>query len=239
MRECELLKGCSPEQLVADSRFAEETIQFVARLTGVSAVAFYLVNEGTGRCDFQRHQVSDNFHRQYETGMNKYDPFELHRIEQSDIRTALLTDRVDHCPEDQHYVRFLRAHGFTDAVETMFRNDGRIIGGLSVLLREHDSNEKVVLAVEAMQPYVEYNLRRTQDRGSSTRRKEAAQRFLFSSREIDVVDLLMLGTTNSQIAESLNISLATVKTHVMKIFHKAGVSNRSTLVSKLSEYGFY
>jgi DNA-binding CsgD family transcriptional regulator len=239
MRECELLKGGSDEQLVADSRFAEETIQFIARMTGVNAVAFYLVDEGTGRYDFQRLHVSDTFHRQYETGMSRYDPFEFRRIAQSDIRTALLTDSVKQCPEDQHYVRFLRAYGYTDVIETLFRNDGRLIGGISLLLRDEDKQQAVVSAVQAMQPYIEYNLRRTRGRANSARRAEAAQHFMLSAREIDVVELLMLGTTNNDIAESLNISLATVKTHVMKIFHKVGVSNRSTLVYRLSEYDFH
>ena len=238
MRECETFNSCSHEQFAAESRFAEETILFVSRMTGVDALALYLANDETGRYNFQRRRVSDFFHRQYETGMSKYDPFEYRRVAQSDIRVALLSETVDCRPEDQHYLRFIRAHGFSDLIETLFRSDGRVIGGLTLLLEEAHDHERVISALEAMQPYVEFNLRSTYGR-RSLRRKDAAQRFLLSSRESDVVDLLIQGTTNNEIAESLHISLATVKTHVMKIFHKVGVSNRSTLVRKLSDYGFY
>ncbi|SAK87427.1 LuxR family transcriptional regulator [Caballeronia hypogeia] len=239
MQKREFQNSCSHEQLVADSRFAEETIEFVGKLTGVGPIAFYLVNDKTGRCDFQRHRVSDTFHRQYETVMEQYDPLGPQRVVCRDIRFGLLSGIANHCPEDQHYVRFLRAHGYSDVVETVFRDEDRLIGGLSLLLREQDSQERVLSMMEGVQPYVEFNLRRTVGRDRSMSRAEAAQRFLLSSREIDVVSLLMLGTTNNEIAESLNISIATVKTHVLKIFNKVGVPNRSTLISRMSDYGFH
>ncbi|MBU9469037.1 LuxR C-terminal-related transcriptional regulator [Burkholderia multivorans] len=239
MHECELTNARRRERFAADSRFAEETIHFVARATGVSTVAFYFVDDDTGYCDFQRHDVPETFHRQYETGMCKYDPFELHRVALSDLRSATLTQRVGPCPEDQHYVRFLRAHGYTDAVEMVFRDEGRVVGGMSLLLHERDADATILSTVDAMQPYIEFNLCRMRGRGTPGCKREAAKHFLLSSREIDVVELLMQGNTNNDIASSLNISVATVKTHVMKIFHKVGVPNRSTLVSKLSEYGFH
>ncbi len=239
MHECELTNAGRRNQFSADSRFAEETIHFVARTTGVRAVAFYFVDDDTGYCDFQRHEVPETFHRQYETGMCKYDPFEIHRVALSDLRSARLTQRAGHGPEDQHYVRFLRAHGYADVVEMLFRSERRVVGGMSLLLHECDDDAAILSAVDAMQPYIEFNLCRARTRGTPALKREAAQRFLLSSREIDVVDLMMRGTTNNDIASSLHISVATVKTHVLKIFHKVGVSNRSTLVSKLSEYGFH
>lgn len=48
-----------------------------------------------------------------------------------------------------------------------------------------------------------------------------------SDREMDVLRLLATGMTNPQIAETLNISLATVKTHVQHILRKLHVSDRT------------
>lgn len=48
-----------------------------------------------------------------------------------------------------------------------------------------------------------------------------------SDREMDVLRLLATGMSNPQIADTLNISLATVKTHVQHILRKLHVSDRT------------
>jgi NarL family two-component system response regulator LiaR len=52
-----------------------------------------------------------------------------------------------------------------------------------------------------------------------------------SPREQDVLDLLVNGLSNPQIAERLVISVATVKFHVRSIFSKLGVSKRAEAVA--------
>ncbi len=53
---------------------------------------------------------------------------------------------------------------------------------------------------------------------------------LLSARELEVLGELSLGITNREIAEKLYISQATVKTHVLSIFGKLGVSSRMMAV---------
>lgn len=48
-----------------------------------------------------------------------------------------------------------------------------------------------------------------------------------SEREIEVLKLLVVGMNNSTIAETLNVSVATVKTHVRHILEKLHVSDRT------------
>lgn len=55
---------------------------------------------------------------------------------------------------------------------------------------------------------------------------EAAERFGLSPRETEVLELLVSGKTNDEIAGTLFISLSTVKTHVASIFAKTGARNR-------------
>ena len=56
-------------------------------------------------------------------------------------------------------------------------------------------------------------------------------------REQEVLELLAMGHTNSQVAERLCISVRTVETHRANIQHKLGVSNRSDLVLYALENG--
>lgn len=47
-----------------------------------------------------------------------------------------------------------------------------------------------------------------------------------SSREMEVVKLLVEGHSNAEIAAALYLSTSTVKTHVRNIFNKFGVDHR-------------
>lgn len=51
-----------------------------------------------------------------------------------------------------------------------------------------------------------------------------------SSREIEVLDRVAQGQSNAEIGKSLHISTATVKTHLIHIFSKLGVDDRTAAV---------
>jgi DNA-binding NarL/FixJ family response regulator len=53
---------------------------------------------------------------------------------------------------------------------------------------------------------------------------------LLSKRELEVVNLLVQGLSNSEIARQLQLSQHTVKNHLFRIFDKLGVSSRIELV---------
>jgi DNA-binding NarL/FixJ family response regulator len=58
--------------------------------------------------------------------------------------------------------------------------------------------------------------------------------FKLTRREIEVAMLLRQGCTNHDVVDELRISLGTVKSHVMRVFDKLGVENRTSLVSRIN-----
>ena len=60
---------------------------------------------------------------------------------------------------------------------------------------------------------------------------------MLSAREIEVLELVSRGATNQEIAESLYISKATVKSHLIQICNKLGVSDRTSAVTTALERG--
>lgn len=58
---------------------------------------------------------------------------------------------------------------------------------------------------------------------------------LLSKRELEVLDLLILGKTNMQISEDLYLSPHTIKTHCRNIYKKLNVSNKIELIAKASD----
>jgi len=59
----------------------------------------------------------------------------------------------------------------------------------------------------------------------------------FSPGEQKVIDQLLQGKSNKQIALALNITESTVESHLTKIYAKLGVSSRAEAIIKLSEQG--
>ncbi len=57
------------------------------------------------------------------------------------------------------------------------------------------------------------------------------KKYDLTSREIEIVKLLIRGCGNTEICDELSISLPTVKSHISNIFKKAGCSTRSELLS--------
>lgn len=58
-----------------------------------------------------------------------------------------------------------------------------------------------------------------------------------SAREIEVLGLVAAGETNSGIAAALHISDATVKSHLVHVYDKLGVSTRTAAVAAARELG--
>ena len=58
-----------------------------------------------------------------------------------------------------------------------------------------------------------------------------------SAREIEVLELVARGASNKEIAASLHISVATAKSHLMHIYDKLGVTDRTAAVTTAIEKG--
>ena len=58
-----------------------------------------------------------------------------------------------------------------------------------------------------------------------------------TSREIEVLELVARGAHNKQVASQLYISEATVKSHLIRIYGKLGVEDRTSAVTKALEHG--
>ena len=69
-----------------------------------------------------------------------------------------------------------------------------------------------------------------------TRMRAPAEENL-SAREIEVLQLVARGSSNKEVAKALHISTATVKTHLIHIYNKLGVDDRTAAVTTALEKG--
>lgn len=123
-----------------------------------------------------------------------------------------------------------------------------------LVLTTYDSDEDIVRAMEAGAtgyllkdaPRQElFRAVRAAARGESVLAPTVAARLMdymrspneetLSPREVAVLSLVAQGASNRQVGEELHISVATVKTHLVHIYEKLGVDNRTAAVTAALE----
>jgi LuxR family maltose regulon positive regulatory protein len=60
-----------------------------------------------------------------------------------------------------------------------------------------------------------------------------------SEREIEVLKLIEAGLSNQEIGSKLFISMGTVKRHIINIYSKLDVKNRTQAISRGKELGYF
>ncbi len=70
-------------------------------------------------------------------------------------------------------------------------------------------------------------------------RQPAAPAAVLSAREVEVLRLVSRGNSNKQVAAELGIGESTVKTHLLRIFEKLGVADRTRAVTLAMERGLF
>jgi DNA-binding CsgD family transcriptional regulator len=220
---------------IADTA-AVRTVQFASDILEASGAAFYRVGSDMSLDNFVLFGIPPEFHRQYLERMNKHDPLHVRHMVPTGRQVARLMEQMDcvHIADAAAYRSFSSHFGIGDMVEFFFRRGDRIVAGMSVMWRDGTQiPENVMSMAIKMHEYMEFNLLR--DSGFDPPSMSARMaRYGLTAREHDVVELLCCGRTNRDIGDCLQISLATVKTHLLHIFEKLGVENRSAAVAVMS-----
>jgi len=133
------------------------------------------------------------------------------------------------------FKEFFKPHGYFHNADVFFRQKDRIIAVLSLVRKDpkqHFTDQEVEL-LKKVQPFIQYCLskvylpKRVHDRSS------LADKYDFTARELDVVELALTGASNKVLVRQLKISLPTLRTHLQNIYAKVGVHSSSELISKL------
>lgn len=143
-----------------------------------------------------------------------------------------------------------------DGVEATARIKSGLPEAIILILTTYDTDEAIVRAVEAgasgylLKDTDPAELRRLIHQavaGETVLSPPVAKRLVdrvrntetatLSAREIEVIRLVAAGNTNATIAAELHISQATVKTHLVRIYEKYGVSDRAAAVARAFETG--
>jgi NarL family two-component system response regulator LiaR len=123
----------------------------------------------------------------------------------------------------------------TSYLEEDLLHDALEAGACGYLLKSIGSDElaAAVRAAALGEPTVDPSAMRLLFRASGRRRPGED----LTTRELDVLALLVAGMTNQQIGQDLGIGPGTVRTHVSTILAKLGVSNRTEAAVAALQHG--
>ena len=117
-------------------------------------------------------------------------------------------------------------------VLTMHSDDSSLLealdAGASALVRKSSPSEQVISAVRrAAEMPLEFS---ASGLAEAMRRRSEAPQATLTSREAEVLKLLVEGASVAQVGKALFMSPSTVKTHIGKIYEKLGAHNRASAV---------
>jgi len=132
------------------------------------------------------------------------------------------------------YGQLLATHGFAPPTVMYLRGDGRIVALISLLRRLGDApiGPGEIQLLRRSHAFLEHSYGLALQSGGTA----TSGRLLSSGltpREIEIARLVVSGATNGEIARTLSVSVATVKTHMTHVLAKLGVRSRTELVVSL------
>jgi DNA-binding CsgD family transcriptional regulator len=200
-----------------------------------SSTVFYRLDTDGQPADFELFGMPEAMHRAYIGRYRPLDPLHPSRCAaQPDPVVTLASQLPDAqraaCP---YWTGFLRQHGVSDVVELLLRDAGVTVAAFSLLRSGAAARftPAELAALGALQPLVETALLPHLRAVRGIQRIDCDARLTY--REEQIARLVRDGCSNKEIARDLALGQPTVKTHLLRMFRKLGVSNRTELVGAL------
>ncbi|MBN3560916.1 helix-turn-helix transcriptional regulator [Aliamphritea spongicola] len=217
-------------------QFQHQSLSLISSLLPVSNAVFFLVEPGMQHRGAVIFNGAQDMEKQYTQKYSTMDPLSPDRFRDKDTRVATLDSQIaPHLlKQSRYYQEFMLPNEHRYVADMFFRLEGTIVAILSILRAESLGNftASELELLNSVQPFMEYSLNTVYLPRRQQERQGFHQQYQLTERELDVLELLMSGANNKQIATELNLGLATVKTHLHHIFQKTGVQSRAELVSR-------
>lgn len=219
-----------------DDALVRETLQFGTRLLGFSGAIFYWVDGRHEKMQvFDTVGVPNGFLEDYRKGMQELDPMSVSQMLNRHESVGILSSRANACSSKNisTYHDYLGAYGFDDTIDLMFWGEEHAFGGVGFLKNLNDPPANIgAERIQGFQRFLEASFS-THSHVRKLRIEQHLSASGLSQRERQVTLLIGEGASNKDIADSMNITLATAKTYVVRIFEKLNIDSRTVLVAYL------
>ncbi len=219
------------------TRFQQESLDLIHSLLPLTYSGFYLVDPDMRHRGVVLRNLDPEIEREYAENYRELDPLKPSLFADADVRVACIDDQL---PEtellaSEYYLKFMQPAGHRHVADMFFRQGDDIIAVLTMLRDEElgPYKEDELQLVRRLQPFLEYALNTVYMPRRYRQREVVQQRYRLTDRELDVLEYIVAGASNKIIARELNLSLATIKTHIQHIFQKVEVPSRTALSAQI------
>jgi DNA-binding CsgD family transcriptional regulator len=217
--------------------FQKKCLELITNLVEVSGSSFFLVDPDMQHRGVVVSNTDPDIDREYTKNYAVMDPLNPEKFANSNIRVATIDSQIppNLLKQTIFYQDFMVPFNVRYIADIFFRDSERIIAVLSLLRNEtlSDFSKNELALLEKVQPFIEYSLNTIYLPKKYKERRSIKDKYGFTDREIDVLEMLLAGMSNKQIATEINLGLATIKTHLHHIFQKASTESRSELVAQI------
>jgi len=214
---------------------SERALSFARNSIGASfAALFWIDASDVGFTDFILLDLPKKLMSGYFAGMSNFDPLSIKNTLNYERRFVTLQSDVvrDNCPSYDHYQRFLVEYDIEDEVDMLLFAGSQPIASIALHRRPSDpAFTKDEGYWFNLQSYLEFNLQFHPRVRAWLLSDALEKRFGLSPREQEVALLVSNGASNCDIAELLGIKVGTVKTHIINLLDKLGVTSRYRIMA--------
>ncbi|RTE67555.1 DNA-binding response regulator [Amphritea opalescens] len=219
------------------NEFQRKALALINDLMPLSELVFFLVEPDMRHRGAVVYKSGADIEKQYEAAYSQMDPLNPERFTNRDDRVVTLDSQMSPhlLKQTIYYQEFMVPNNHRFVADMLFRHEGRIIAVLTMLreagLGNYSTHELHLL--RSLQPFLEYSLNAVYLPHRNDERQSITDHYALTERELDVLELLLSGSSNKEIALALGLGLATIKTHLHNIFQKVSVQSRSELIAKI------
>jgi DNA-binding CsgD family transcriptional regulator len=220
-----------------DPDFAEAFLAAIRNLLPLAGASCYAVDEQGNPIWHRLSGMPLAQLRDYRRRFHMTDPFHPARHD-GDTQTVIAADQAYRSIDPRPYQEgFLRGHGFCDEIELFFRDSGgRIVAGVGLFRDDRIGMFRAAdfAMLRRTMPLLQlavgdrFNQAKPEMSWESSGLIKALTR-----REREVTALLVRGLSNKEISEQCDVSISTVKAHLVSIFEKTSAASRADLTAKL------
>lgn len=219
------------------TRFQQESLKLINSFMLIKSAAFYLIDPNMSHKGIVTYNLAKEEDNLYQSRYMHMDPLNPNLYEKSS-ETVVHMDSImspQLIEQSVYYQDFLKPLNYRYVTDIFFRSEGKIIAVITLLRDEFqgDFTEEELSILRKQQPFLEYALNTVYLPKRIAERKTIGERYHLSSRELDVLELVISGANNKAIAKDLVLGLPTIKTHLQHIYKKFGVVSRTELLSRV------
>ncbi|TSI11064.1 hypothetical protein FJQ64_02500 [Lysinibacillus sp. BW-2-10] len=211
--------------------FRTHVLKTFKDLFGYHQSNFWLADNHTNLVDPIRLNVEQHVMNDYLNGCSQWDYHMPKHIEHKLAKQRVLRIEdiipLKQYESESYYNEFMRKHGLYYQMVAYIINRGKLLGGIAFVRSKSDKPFTLndVASLEIIVRYLSESMANLEE--------QAIQIECISEKEREVIELVQKGLSNKEIAQTLYISIYTVKKHLQNIYKKLNVPNRTSLCYKL------